>query len=130
MAWASTDIVPGNVNASVIVSAANSILDNLIFKLTPRNSSNALFDFTAATVAAIQFVNSVTGVAIASTNGDITPTIVAHDATGLTLSISASDLIGLATGLGALSAALTVTASDGTTNLLVATGSVRLSGTA
>lgn len=130
MTWASTDIIPTTANLSSIVSNANGILDRLIFKLTPRNSSNALFDFTAATAAAIDFVNTVTGVAISNTNGAITPTIVAHDATGLTLSIAAADLTGAATGLGSNSASLTVTATDGTTNLLIATGTLRFLGTA
>jgi hypothetical protein len=127
MAWASTDIQPGFISLSPIYSTAvTSVVNPITVKLTPQNSSNTAFDFTAATATSLKVanINNVPPPSIVQLS--VTPTLVAHDATGLTISVSASNLTAMFAQLGSGTASLTLTATDGTTELVVATGTAQL----
>ena len=125
MAWASTDIVPASVFLNAKYSlGGNAFLDTITFKIIPRSSTGAIFDFTAAT-ASLAFAAGNMSIPYAlSLVSNSAPTIVAHDATGLTLTLSLNNLAVLCDNQNVLNLALSITATDGTTNLLVATGSL------
>jgi hypothetical protein len=125
MAWASTDIVPTSQQIQANYSSgASAFLNPVTFKIAPRSSTNALFDFTAATVATINASNNPGLPAGLQTPTTVTPTLVAHDATGLTLSCSAAQLTTLAAGCGTTNLPLSILVTDGTTQLLASTGTL------
>lgn len=127
MAWASTDLIPTSINVNALFSNLLGTFNDLtVIKLSPRNSSNALFDFTAASAASLNFNSGLSLPGFVQVAGSIAPTIVAHDATGLTISITPAQLDTIFSGLGATNPPITVTATDGTTVLQVANGSANL----
>ena len=127
MAWASTDIVPANLNLNVIFSISAALFEPTVTtKISPKSSSNTIFDFTAATALAANTVNNPSLVSGLQLQSSAVPTMVAHDATGLTFSITGSEAGSLLGNLGTLSAPYTLYATDGTTQLLVAKGTMNI----
>lgn len=128
MAWASTDLVPIalNLQSKYSVSAA-AFLNDIDIKLVPQSSNGTKFDFTAATallLAALVGSALPTGFQIGLTT---VPTMVSHDSTGLALKITAANQGGITSETGTLSIPITLTATDGTTNLLVGSGTMTVS---
>lgn len=125
MVWASTDIVPANLNIQTLLSLdGDMISDDYNTKIAPVSSTGAKFDFTAATSLSMNIQSASNLPAPLATATSITPTISSHDATGLGFKIAAADLTTGITGQAALNMAYTLYGSDGTTSLIIAKGNI------
>lgn len=125
MAWASTDITPAQVGYTPIFSAnLGAVIDAITAKIAPLNSSNVKFDFTGATALSMRCVNAPNLPPMFQNNNTVAPAMVAHDATGLTFTLSASDLNTLGAAAGSQQVPYTLSATDGTTSIIVARGTL------
>lgn len=125
MTWAGTDIIPTQINLSGLYSqGAAAFGSDSTVRLQCKTSSGANFDFTAAS-AAVAFGRSGIGIPAAfEVATTVAPTIVSADATGITLLFSAAAMKTLLTATGVTSLPLMVQATDGTTVLTIASGSL------
>lgn len=126
MVWAGTDIIPTTQTINAVFSvSANEFLDSVVMSTANVTSSNAKFDFTAATGAEI-YCNAYNNLPAAFQSPTLDNSLVptTHTSTGLTQLLTAAVLQSLIFVGCSLNLPFTYTVTDGTTNLLVCTGQI------
>lgn len=128
MAWTATDIIPAQLNLSALYSQSNpGALNDVHFAITPLTSTNAKFDCTAASSLSVISGGNLALPADMIPTVTVVPTLGTHSTNGLTGTISQAQINELCALAGTLSIPILLTASDGTTPLQIAKGTLNIS---
>lgn len=124
MAWASTDIVPAQLNLSTNLSISAGTFTSITQKISPVSSTGSLFNFTAASGVSADTSSNVNLPAPLVATGANALTLGTHDATGLSFTADDTALQVLLLSMSNLSIPITLVATDGTTPLIVGKGTI------
>lgn len=125
MVWASDLIVPATLAIALQMSQGADVAVELQITAAPKTPSGSLFDCTAASACTLMFSNGANLYGPALNQYSITPTLVTHTTTGIVITISAAQalaVIGEMAPGGVASGPVTLTATDGTTVLVIGQG--------
>jgi hypothetical protein len=114
------DSKPLNINVSVF---GTPVADKTQVTFVPKNPDGTVYDTTSAT--GVTFTVSAQPGSPFFTSASPAVTLGTHDATGITITITAANVSAML-GLGGNNLKYTLFASDGTTDVILATGTLTL----
>lgn len=117
------DIIPQTVALVAKQSNNGNTMNNLVFKLTPRDHAGALVDFTDATTVKLNAAPQGFDNAGPSQSS---LTLGTHDNTGIVCTLTQANQAGINGSLGRGPLAISITVNDGATEFLVATGTLTI----
>lgn len=123
----SPDIVPVNINLAPIYSDTYGSLNDILISIAPKKADGTAYDFTDAT--AVHLVASSQPQNFLNLSQDETLTLVSHDATGLKAKLTASNQAGFISNLQGTTFRCVLMVTDGTVQVLAASGSVNFNQT-
>lgn len=124
MAFSTIPIVPVSLGIPIQFAQDAQLFLPTRLKLVPKDSSGAIFDCTSATTAAMVAVSESESPAGTSHSSAIT--VISADATGITVEVTASQLDNIFRLIGTNTPNYSITMNDGSTDLIAATGTIRL----